>query len=169
VAGEGLAAGELAQLRRMADQWACQKLHERYWYAEAARDVDMVCSVFTDDARYGRAIGIEAIRETVQGYMAAMSNIAENYHLIPIAADISVDADTAEGEVRGVGFIRLRQPDGSEKVMGLGVGYVDRFLRTPDGWRICSMHGIEDTEAAHDTTWSFVIDSLPHALGDVMS
>jgi ketosteroid isomerase-like protein len=168
VSDGGITSGELAQLRRMADQWACQKLHERYWYAEAARDVDMVCSVFTEDARYGHAVGVVAIRDTVQGYMGDMGNIAENYHLIPIATDISVDGDTAEGEVRGVGFIRLRQPDGSEKVMGLGVGYVDRFARTSDGWRICSMHGIEDTEAAHDTTWSFLLESLPHALGDAM-
>jgi hypothetical protein len=151
---------ELAELRRFADQWACQKLHEKYWYGEAKRDVDLICSVFTADARYSTATGMAEIREKVAGYMSMMGPVVENYHIIPIAVDIAVNGDRAEGEIRGVGFVRIRDANGGEKVLAVGIGYLDEFVRTPEGWRISAMRGIEGGfEVPHDTTWQFEADT----------
>jgi hypothetical protein len=154
--------GELSEFRRIADQWACQKLHEKYWYAEAVRDVDQVCSVFTPDARYGSAVGIEEIRKTVEGYMRGMDgSVLENYHIIPIVVDLEVTGATAKGEVRGVAFIRVSRPDGTESILGMGIAYLDEFVRTEEGWRISAMRGIESGFAApHDTTWQFAAENV---------
>ena len=147
---------ELAELRPIADQLACQKLQQRYWYGQAKRDPDIVCSVFTDDARFGQIHGLDRIRAQTEMYMAHMGPVLESHHIIPVVADIHVDGDHARGEVRGVAFMRMRAADGSENVTVLGIGYLDEFVRTPDGWRISAMRGIESGFAApHDTTWRF--------------
>lgn len=158
---EAKITSELNELRQMADQWACQKLHEKYWYAEAVRDVDMVCSVFTDDARYGKAVGIDEIRSTVEGYMRGMDgSVLENFHIIPIVTNLEVKGDTARGEIRGVAFIRIKRTDGTESVLGMGIAYLDEFLRTKTGWKISAMRGIESGfDAAHDTTWQFAAEN----------
>jgi hypothetical protein len=150
---------ELAELRRFADQWACQKVQEKYWYAEAKRDVDMICSVFTEDARYGKNNGISEIRKQVEVYMSHMGPVIENYHVLPIAVDIQVEGDRAQGEIRGVAFNPIRQRDGSQKVLVVGVGYLNDFVRTPEGWRISAMRGINGGfDMSHDMTWHFVAD-----------
>jgi hypothetical protein len=148
-------AREQARVLRMVDQWECQKLHEQYWYAEAKRDVDAVCAVFCEGARYGTATGRDQIRAKVQGYMNIMGNVLENFHIAPIIANIAVEGDRASGEIRGVGFIKMLA-DGAEKIVTVGIGYFDEFVRTPEGWRIASMQAIDPvTDAPHDTTWQF--------------
>ncbi|CAN7645544.1 nuclear transport factor 2 family protein [Phenylobacterium sp. LjRoot219] len=161
---------EFAEIRRFADQWACQKVHERYWYGEAKRDVDLICSVFTDDARYSNANGIAEIRKKISGYMSEMHPIIENFHVLPIAVDIQVDGDRASGEIRGVAFNPVRKRDGSRKVLVVGVGYIDEFVRTPAGWRISAMRGIEGGwDVAHDNTWQFEADLNPNALRELFT
>ena len=146
-----------ARVLRMVDQWECQKLHEKYWYFEGKRDVEAICAQFTDDAYYGGARGKSEIRAKVQGYMSSMGDVLENYHLLPIAVDIDDDGDRARGEIRGVAFIRMRRGE-QVNVIGLGVGYIDEFVRTADGWRIASMRAIDPaTESPHDTTWRFEV------------
>lgn len=152
---------EIAELRRFADQWACQKIHEKYWYAEAKRDVDMICSVFTEDGRYGKNTGMAEIRKQVEIYMSHMGPVIENYHVLPISVDIQVEGDRAQGEIRGVAFNPIRKRDGSLKVLVVGVGYLNDYVRTPDGWRISGMRGIErGWEVPHDTTWMYEADQV---------
>jgi hypothetical protein len=161
---------DFAELRRFADQWACQKIHEKYWYAEAKRDVDMICSVFTEDARYGKNSGQAEIRKQVEIYMGHMGPIIENYHVLPISADIQIDGDRAKGEIRGVAFNPFRGKDGALKVLVVGVGYLNEFVRTPDGWRISSMGGIEGgLDVPHDTTWKYVADQAEGGLMAVLN
>lgn len=160
---------ELSDLRRFADQWACQKIHEKYWYAEAKRDVDMICSVFTEDARYGKNTGMSEIRAQVEVYMSHMGPIMENYHVLPIAVDIQVDGDRAQGEIRGVAFNPFRKRDGSQRVLVVGVGYLNDFVRTEAGWRISAMRGIEKGwEVPHDTTWKFEADMAVGGLAAII-
>jgi hypothetical protein len=145
---------EFAEMRLVADQWACQKLQEKYWYGEAKRDVDMICSVFSENARYGKANGMAQIRKQVETYMSMMGPILDNYYIVPISVNIEVDGDKASGEIRGVAFNKIRKRDGSTKMLIVGAGYTDEFVRTPDGWRISAMGGIEDgPDVPHDTTW----------------
>lgn len=160
---------EWAEVRAAADSYLCQKLHERYWYGLASHDVDMICSVFTDDARYGQATGAAEIRAAAQGYVDILANILENYHLVPVA-NITIEGDRGRGELRAAAFVRAAMPDGTEKVLGLGVGYLDDFVRTPDGWRISAMRGIECGFAGpHDTTWQFSADQIGNLLGDAVA
>lgn len=54
-----------------------------------------------------------------------------------------------------------------EKVLVMGIGYSNEFVRTPAGWKISSMRGIDvGREAPHDTTWVFAADPVGslHAL-----
>ena len=154
---------ELAGLRNMADQWACQKLQERYWYAEATRNADDILSVFTEDARYGSVQGKAEIRKTIDKYMGElMTPVAENYHIVPIVVNIDVNGDHAAGDIRGVGFIRVTEAGSNDKMLVMGIGYRNEFTRTSDGWRISAMRGIESGfTIAHDTTWQFVAECSP--------
>jgi hypothetical protein len=147
---------EIARLSLVADQWECQKLHEQYWYHEATHDPEAILELFTEDAQYGPHDGKAAIRKYVSNVATTLKNVFENFHVIPVIPKITINGDTATGEVRGVAFIRLRKPDGSIKVVVLGVGYEDEFHRTPEGWRIAKMRGIEcGFDDMHDTTWRF--------------
>jgi hypothetical protein len=147
---------ELARLSNIADQWECQKLHEKYWYNEATHDAEAILALFTEDARYGPHEGKAAIRAYVSKVATTLKHVVENFHIIPVIPEIKVDGDIATGEVRGVGFIRVRKPDGEIKVIVLGIGYEDEFRRTPGGWRISKMRGIEcGWSDMHDTTWMF--------------
>lgn len=160
---------ELKEIRLFADQWACQKIQEKYWYAEAKRDVDMICSVFTEDARYGQANGMSEIRKMADSHMSHMGPIIENYHVLPINVDIKVNGDQAEGEIRAVAFNPIRNRDGSRKILVVGVGYYNEFVRTPDGWRIQSMRGIEcGWDFPHDTTWKFVTDFAEESFAEIL-
>jgi hypothetical protein len=150
---------DIAALRNVADQFQCQKLQERYWYAEAIRDPEMIASCFADDGQYGKACGMEEIRSICRHNMAHMDMVIENYHIVPIAPDIEVKGDTARGDVRGLAFITVRKVDGSQKVVGLGIGYRNEYVRTKDGWKFSSMYGIHSgPDDFHDTTWIFETD-----------
>lgn len=147
---------QIARFSVIADQWECQKLHEKYWYYEAAHDPEAILALFTEDARYGPHDGKAAIRKYVSNVATTLKHVVENYHIIPVIPDIKVDGDVATAEVRGVAFIRVRKPDGEIKVVALGIGYFDEFRRTSEGWRISKMYGIEcGISDMHDTTWVF--------------
>jgi hypothetical protein len=150
---------ELGRFSLIADQWECQKLHEQYWYNEATHDSEAILALFTEDARYGPHDGKAAIRAYVSKVATTLQHVVENFHVIPVIPRIVVSGDTATGEVRGVAFIRVRKPDGTIKVVVLGVGYEDEFRRTSNGWRITKMRGIEcGWDDMHDTTWRFEAD-----------
>jgi hypothetical protein len=153
---------EVAELRDFADQYACEKLQERYWYAEAIRDHDMIASCFGPDARYGASRGMDEILDTCRRNMETVRNmVIENFHIVPATPGIKVNGDTAHGEVRGIAFIRVRNADGKEKILGIGVAYLNDYVRTREGWKFSAMRGVDvGFDDFHDTTWIFAADPV---------
>ena len=147
---------ELAALRTMADEWACFRLHQKYLTSLGQRDRAAILSVFTVDARYGRATGIDEIGKAVDDFWPLFDKMEESRHIVAIPATISVDGDTATADIYTIGFVPGPGPEGGRRVMVTGMGYRDDFVRTSDGWRIAAMRGIEGGyDLIHDTAWRF--------------
>ena len=106
----------------------------RYATGIDRRDWPLFGTVFTDDCELdygdiGSWNGIEAVTEFMQQSHAAAGH---TLHRLTNQA-ISVAGDVAEARTYVDGLIMA--PDGASGVNAVGY-YDDRFIRTPDGWRI---------------------------------
>ena len=147
---------EITALRAMMNEWACFRLHQKYLASLGQRDRGAILSVFTVDARYGSATGIEAIGKAVDDFWPLFEKMDSSHHIVAIPASITVSGDTATADIYTVAFIPGPDPQGERRVMVNGMGYRDDFVRTPEGWRISAMRGIEGGyDLIHDTTWRF--------------
>jgi len=161
---------EWAAVRAMADEWACFRVHQRYLTSLGRRDREAILSVFTADARYGPATGIEQIAEAVDDFWPLFEKQEESRHIVAIPAAITVDGDTATGDVYTIAFVPVPVPDGGRRVMIAGMGYRDDFVRTAAGWRIAAMRGIEGGhDLIHDTTWRFDVDVNPASIRSMLA
>jgi len=161
---------ELAALRVMADEWACTRLHQKYLTSLGQRDRAAILSVFTDDASYGPAKGIEEIGQAVDEFWPLFDKLDPSHHIVPIPAAITVDGDTATADIYTIGLVPGPGPDGGRRVMVTGMGYRDDFVRTAEGWRIAAMRGIEGGyDLIHDTTWRFDADVNPASIRSMLA
>ena len=138
----------------VCDRASIIALLERYWYGVDIRDEDVAASVFTEDAQYGTATGIEEIKTMVRGSrkFRAMSHLRGN-------SEINIDGDTAHSDSFVVSFL-VEKIDGEEVVTARGLRYVDELVRTPDGWRISSRHGGVQPPHPHEDLWQFTGTSV---------
>lgn len=132
---------------RMAIEWACTKLINRYTLLNDAADWDAVAALYTEDGRMARpsapdrpVIGREAILAAFRSRPARAAR-----HIV---TNIVVDVESAT-EARAQSIIVLYQgienPAGGLPVRdpaGPLVGtYTDRLRRTADGWRFAERIG----------------------------
>ncbi|WP_067650467.1 nuclear transport factor 2 family protein [Nocardia harenae] len=147
-----------ARLRAMLDEWECVKLQQEYWLAETRQDPDRLAGVFTTDATLGSVRGREEIRGWAASRMGPgsfLASLLHRYSSPPVIADFAVTGDTARGTVYGLSIHHFRSPEGVERVRIVSAGYDNRYQRTADGWRISSMHGIENPDGIQDMHWRF--------------
>lgn len=116
----------------------------RYCVALDSRDWELLEQVFTPDAtaRYGRAGQPRGLPAIVAVVRSSLEPLDASQHFIGTSL---VEPDGADG-ARGRTYLIAQHvcgglPDGSQFVVA-GT-YVDRFVRTPDGWRIRERHLVE--------------------------
>jgi ketosteroid isomerase-like protein len=121
-------------LRELSDRLEIQDLLLDYSHAVDRREWDALDAIFTPDATIDfRATGgahgdLAAIKEFLA---KALANFAVSQHLIA-PSRIKLAGDTATGRTMCHNPMVL---DGGQ-VLFVGLWYVDRFVRTADGWRI---------------------------------
>lgn len=89
--------------------------------------------------------GYAEVKEWLQVALAMFPNYQ---HMLGNMA-LKISGDAATGRTICFNPMEMPLPDGSTQVRFVGIWYVDRFLRTPQGWRIserveekCYMHNM---------------------------
>ncbi|MFO1188611.1 MAG: nuclear transport factor 2 family protein [Alphaproteobacteria bacterium] len=134
-------------VKRMLIEHACCRLIQIYAFAIDHRDVEAFVNIFTKDASYKLAlepkplIGHEPIRKWLQNYPPDML-----VRHVPATMVVDViDDDNAKGLSYTAVYKQPHHkgPEPSGRTLPRGVvEYYDRFVRTPDGWRIKSRENI---------------------------
>lgn len=147
------------EIQTLMDKMAIKEVLDRYFYGEGRLDTEIMLSCFTDDARYGSAEGLDALRAIFQGI-----DHFQHVFVHPVTRNITINGDEAKVDTQAVGFV-FRGDGGSTgprgRVMVQGVRYNDLLVRTSDGWKIKNRIGFHDMTSGHDTLWQFDAASVP--------
>lgn len=125
-------------VQQILDQWAIEKLLKRYARALDELSFDALDDCFTPDAYldYTCAGGIAGPYPQAKAWLIeVLPPIAEMQHFTT-NIEIEVDGDEARGKSYTLNVNGLRLASGEVKHMIVGAQYIDRFVRTPAGWRI---------------------------------
>ncbi|MGI9646195.1 MAG: nuclear transport factor 2 family protein [Ilumatobacteraceae bacterium] len=126
------------ELRRLADEHAIVAVAVRYCWALDTRDWELLRDVFLPDATADLATrneleGVDAIAARCR---AALEPLDASQHFVS-THQVDVDGDAATHRCHLHAQHTRRGVEGGENYM-VGGRYVDRFVRTPAGWRIAN-------------------------------
>ncbi|MGH8444002.1 MAG: nuclear transport factor 2 family protein [Solimonas sp.] len=130
-----------ATLQQLSDRLELERLVVDYSYAIDERDYAVLDRVFTADAHidYSAMGGIVGSYPEIRKWLPQALGIFPGYmHFIGNFA-FDITGDTATGKVACFNPMILPKADGSAgegETMFLGLWYLDRYVRTADGWRI---------------------------------
>lgn len=125
-----------ARLRDMLDRMEIRELLLRYAHAVDRRDLTMVASCFTPDARYEGSLGNGTIEAALTALRERMARYESTMHLIGNQF-IELRGDEASSETYTVAYHRFAGSDGPS-VLSVAVRYLDQVVRHDGVWRICS-------------------------------
>ncbi len=125
-------------LQEISDRMEIQDLCYHYADIIDRHAFDELVDVFTEDAHidYSEVGGSEGgLAETIDFLKKAMT-MFPNYHHLNANLQIKVDGETATGRIMCFNPMEVPNEDGSVAMMMVGIWYVDKYLRTAQGWRI---------------------------------
>lgn len=125
-----------ARLRDMLDRNEIQELLLRYAHAVDRRDLALVASCFTADAKYDGSLGRGSISEALTALRERMARYDSTMHLIGNQF-VELRGDEASSETYTIAYHRFAGDDGPS-VLSVAVRYLDTVVRTSEGWRIRS-------------------------------
>jgi SnoaL-like domain len=128
----------MMSLGEISDRLEIQQLMTIYSNAIDRRDFDRLDTVFTPDAYidYRAMGGIDGRYLEVKAWLGpALKSFPRYYHLIA-NTEIVLAGDDATSRTVCFNPMEVPLPQGGSQVMFLGLWYVDKLVRTPDGWRI---------------------------------
>lgn len=124
---------------QLSDQQEIRELTFDYSHAIDQQQFDMLDNIFTPDAfiDYTAMGGPEGnypdIKKFLQDTLPAFSGY---YHLVANHR-IYLDGDKASGRLMCFNPMGIPQAKGEPHTMLLGLYYLDEYVRTEQGWRIC--------------------------------
>lgn len=125
-------------LGEISDRLEIQQLMVIYSNAIDAGDYARLDAVFTADAYidYRAMGGIDGRYPQVKAWLGpALKYFPRYYHLVA-NAEIVLAGDTATCRTACFNPMEVPLPEGGHQVMFLGLWYLDKLTRTPEGWRI---------------------------------
>jgi hypothetical protein len=129
----------MLSLQEISDRLEIQDLFTTYATAIDTKNFDDLDKVFTPDAYidYRAMGGIDGRFPEVKAWLAqVLPNFSTYYHMVGNIA-IKVDGDTATSKIICFNPMQMDLEGGSKQTMFLGLWYIDKFVRTADGWRMC--------------------------------
>jgi len=142
-----VSAGETKELELQAMQRACENLVLDYAYYRDRPDAVELANLFTEDARFFFRGNTFIGREKIRARVAAGADGPTFRHLMSTIKIFPEDADHAHGvsyvtvytaaRASSAEFVEpeVKAPLPVENFAGIGE-YHDKFVRTPDGWKI---------------------------------
>jgi hypothetical protein len=134
------------------DREEIRDLSRRYMRGLDRLDLDLLGSVFADDARVDYGFFQGSARDFVDFAHAALKDHLANHHLIGQMLVI-LDGDHAVGEIYFQAFHRIME-QGDEKDLFISGRYVDRYVKRDGVWKIAFRSEVNDwsrTDPATDT------------------
>ncbi len=128
----------MLSLAEISDRLEIQQLMAIYSNAIDRHDFERLDAVFTADAYidYRAMGGIDGRYPQVKAWLGpALQHFPRYYHLIA-NTEIVLEGDTATARTVCFNPMEVPLPQGGSQVMFLGLWYLDRLVRTPEGWRI---------------------------------
>lgn len=128
----------MLSLQEISDRMEIQQLMVAYSNAIDRREYDRLDQVFTPDAYidYRAMGGIDGRYPQVKAWLGpAMQGFPRYYHMVS-NTDITLEGDRAHARTVCFNPMEVPLPGGGIQVMFLGLWYVDKLVRTPEGWRI---------------------------------
>ncbi|MDB5985013.1 MAG: nuclear transport factor 2 family protein [Nevskia sp.] len=130
-------------LEQISDRLSLQQLVVDYANAIDERAYDRLDQVFTPDAYidYRAMGGIDGAYPKVKAWLPqALAAFPAYMHFVGNFSCV-IAGDTATGSTACFNPMEVPRPPGADgsggsDVMFLGLWYIDRFVRTPQGWRI---------------------------------
>lgn len=125
-------------LQEISDRLEINNLLIDYCTALDQRDFDAFDSLFTPDAQidYSAMGGAKGDLVTIKAWLQkTMQQFPMSQHLIANSR-VWIEGDTARARTMCHNPMQMPNGEGSHQVAFLGLWYVDRLLRTADGWRI---------------------------------
>lgn len=124
-------------LASIGDRFEIEDLLVRYSRALDRRDFEALEAIFTDDAEFdagslGNPKSSRAIREMIEG---TLSDLDATQHLVGKSL-IELHGDEADVRTYLISQHIRESAPGPTKHYFIGGEYVDRVVRTPEGWRI---------------------------------
>lgn len=121
----------------MTDALALRDLADRYARSMDDRDAETLIKLFVPDGVL--TITAEGTREFpspagLEKIIEYMARYRETFYFVGNHI-CDVDGDHASGETYTVAYHYDVEPDGSQIVVESPVRYLDRYIRTEDGWR----------------------------------
>lgn len=131
-------------LQEISDRLEIQDLAVAYSHAIDFHDWDALDDVFTPDAfiDYTSSGGVAGTLPEIKKFLAEVLPTFPGYQHMVATHKVAIDGDRAEGRSICHNPMILNTPDGKRTVY-VGAWYVDKYVRTPEGWRITER--IEDT------------------------
>ena len=124
-------------MEEISDRMEIQDLMVRYSYAIDSRNWDALDDVFTPDAHIDYSVfgGSVGDLPSTKAFLAeAMPNFPVYQHMVS-GTTIDFDGDTATTRTQCHNPMPLGEGDDAD-LMVCGLWYVDKLVRTPEGWRI---------------------------------
>ena len=131
----------MLDLQEISDRLELMDLMARYSHAVDTRAYGDFEEIFTPDAviDYTAFGGPRGSVPEIQAYLAeTLAPFPTFQHLIANPM-LRIDGDTASGRTmcfNPMGVARAEGESGEPRMFFCGLWYLDRFERTPDGWRI---------------------------------
>lgn len=127
-----------SEIRELLDKQAITAVLKRYARALDEKAFDMLDQCFVADAHldYTCAGGIAGPYPDVKSWLVqVLPPIAEMQHFTT-NVEIEIDGGTATGKSYTLNVNGMRDASGEVKHMIVGAEYIDKYVRTDDGWRI---------------------------------
>jgi hypothetical protein len=126
--------------QEISDRLELKQLSVDYGHAIDRLDFDRLDRVFTPDAHidYSCFGGAKGAYPEVKAYLIErMPHFGRAQHLA-LNNDYKIDGDEATGVIACFNPMEMKTETGDHHVMFFMLWYHDRYVRTPQGWRIAS-------------------------------
>ncbi len=146
-------------LQEVSDRFEVQDLLADYAHAIDQKNWDALDDIFTDDAVIDYTVmgGPRGSLPEIKKFLAeAMTIFPHTQHLVA-NMQIRLDGDTGTGRIMCLNPQTMDMGEGKRHVFLLGLWYVDKYVRTPKGWRI--------EERVEEKSWGL---NLPKGLEGLM-
>jgi 3-phenylpropionate/cinnamic acid dioxygenase small subunit len=141
----------MLSLQEISDRLEIQQLMIEYSTAIDSKDFDRLDQVFTPDAYIDYRVfgGIDGRYPEVKAWLkTSLAAFPHYYHMVGNAA-ITVTGDTATSKTICFNPMVADLANGETQVFFCGLWYIDRHIRTPQGWRMterveesCFVHNV---------------------------